>query len=197
MRAALITGASRGSAGRWPRRWSRTGWAVVIDARGETEEAAVADGVAGARRQAGRPGAALAGDVADPAIGPPLVAAATELGRLDLLVNNASVLGPSPQPTLADYPLDVARRVYRVNVVAPLGLVQRRCRCCEPPPARSSTSRRTPRSRATRAGAATARRRRRWSRSATCSPPSSPTCASTGSTRVTCARPMHQEAFPG
>ncbi len=46
-------------------------------------------------------------------------------GRLDLLVNNASVLGPSPQPALIDYPLDVLRTVYEVNVVAPLAMVQR------------------------------------------------------------------------
>ena len=44
--------------------------------------------------------------------------------RIDLLVNNASVLGPSPQPRLADYPLDVLERVYRVNVHAPLALFQ-------------------------------------------------------------------------
>ena len=46
------------------------------------------------------------------------------MGRLDLLVNNASLLGPSPQPRLGDYPLDVLEQVYRVNVVAPLRLVQ-------------------------------------------------------------------------
>jgi NAD(P)-dependent dehydrogenase (short-subunit alcohol dehydrogenase family) len=39
-------------------------------------------------------------------------------------VNNASVLGPSPQPRLADYPLDALERVYRVNVLAPLALFQ-------------------------------------------------------------------------
>jgi NAD(P)-dependent dehydrogenase (short-subunit alcohol dehydrogenase family) len=44
--------------------------------------------------------------------------------RIDLLVNNASLLGPSPQPMLADYPLDELERVYRVNVFAPLALIQ-------------------------------------------------------------------------
>ncbi|MDQ1534918.1 MAG: hypothetical protein QOF28_2679, partial [Actinomycetota bacterium] len=43
---------------------------------------------------------------------------------IDLLVNNASLLGPSPQPALAAYPLDVLERVYRVNVLAPLALIQ-------------------------------------------------------------------------
>jgi NAD(P)-dependent dehydrogenase (short-subunit alcohol dehydrogenase family) len=64
---------------------------------------------------------ALPGDVADPVHRTELVAAA---GTVDLLVNNASVLGPSPQPKLADYPLDTLERVYRVNVLAPLALVQ-------------------------------------------------------------------------
>jgi len=66
--------------------------------------------------------AALAGDVADPAHREALVAAAG--GPVDLLVNNASVLGPSPQPALADYPLDTLEHVYRVNVLAPLALIQ-------------------------------------------------------------------------
>jgi NAD(P)-dependent dehydrogenase (short-subunit alcohol dehydrogenase family) len=47
-----------------------------------------------------------------------------ELGRLDLLVNNASVLGPSPQPALAGYPLAELTRVYEVNVLAPVALIQ-------------------------------------------------------------------------
>jgi len=64
----------------------------------------------------------ITGDVADPAHRRALVEAAG--GRIDLLVNNASVLGPSPQPQLRDYPLDELRRVYEVNVLAPLALVQ-------------------------------------------------------------------------
>ena len=64
---------------------------------------------------------AIPGDVADAAHREALVAAA---GPVDLLVNNASVLGPSPQPPLAEYPLDVLEHVYRVNVLAPLALIQ-------------------------------------------------------------------------
>ncbi len=65
---------------------------------------------------------AIAGDVTDDWHRLALAAAAGE--RVDLLVNNASLLGPSPQPTLAEYPLEELRRVYEVNVVAPLALVQ-------------------------------------------------------------------------
>ena len=67
---------------------------------------------------------AVPGDVADPAHRRALVAAVDELGRLDLVVNNASVLGPSPQPVLAEYPLDILRQVFEVNAVAPLALIQ-------------------------------------------------------------------------
>jgi len=65
---------------------------------------------------------AIPGDVRDPDHRRVLVEAAG--ARIDLLVNNASLLGPSPQPALADYPLDVLRGVYEVNVLAPLALVQ-------------------------------------------------------------------------
>jgi NAD(P)-dependent dehydrogenase (short-subunit alcohol dehydrogenase family) len=86
----------------------------VVDARGgEPLEAAWA-------RQPGV--VAVAGDVSDPDHRRALVDAAA--GPVDLLVNNASVLGPSPQPPLREYPLEVLRRVYEVNVLAPLALVQ-------------------------------------------------------------------------
>ena len=65
---------------------------------------------------------ALPGDVADDWHRGALVAAAGD--QIDLLVNNASVLGPSPQPSLAGYPLDELERVYEVNVLAPLALAQ-------------------------------------------------------------------------
>jgi NAD(P)-dependent dehydrogenase (short-subunit alcohol dehydrogenase family) len=61
------------------------------------------------------------GDVTDPRHRRELVG---HIGSLDLLVNNASALGPSPQPKLAAYPLDVFTEVYEANVVAPLALIQ-------------------------------------------------------------------------
>jgi NAD(P)-dependent dehydrogenase (short-subunit alcohol dehydrogenase family) len=67
---------------------------------------------------------AIPGDLSDPAHRRALAAAAHELGGLDAVVNNASILGPSPQPQLLDYPLDVLEQVYRVNVLAPLALLQ-------------------------------------------------------------------------
>jgi NAD(P)-dependent dehydrogenase (short-subunit alcohol dehydrogenase family) len=112
MPTAIVTGASRGLGLALARALAERGWRLVIDAR----EAAPLHAAAGELGAVGIPG-----DVADAAHREALVAAA---GPVDLLVNNASVLGPSPQPHLADYPLDVLEHVYRVNVLAPIALFQ-------------------------------------------------------------------------
>lgn len=122
-RNALITGASRGLGLALARSLVADGWSLVLDARGAADLTRAADELA----TAAAPGAvlrALPGDVADELHRRELVAAAADLGGLDLLVHNASVLGPSPQPPLADYPLDVLQQVYAVNVLAPLRLTQ-------------------------------------------------------------------------
>src|SRR2546425_7298875 len=117
MKTAIVTGASRGLGLALSRSLAARGWRLVIDARGaEALEAARAELAAATEV------AAIVGDVADEAHRAALVAAAGP--RVDALVNNASVLGPSPQPDLADYPLDVLEQVYRVNVLAPLALAQ-------------------------------------------------------------------------
>ncbi|MEA2279922.1 MAG: hypothetical protein QOK21_529 [Solirubrobacteraceae bacterium] len=115
MSTAIITGASRGLGLALARALAADGWRLVVDARHAADLDAAAAGLDAAVT-------AIAGDVADPGHRAALVAAAGP--RIDLLVNNASVLGPSPQPALAEYPLDALERVYRVNVLAPLALVQ-------------------------------------------------------------------------
>lgn len=122
MPVAVITGASRGLGRALAEDLAGDGWDLVIDARDETALQRVAAELAAAAPRAQI--RARAGDVADPAHRAELIAAALALGSLDLLVNNASLLGPSPQPRLDAYPLDVLEAVYRVNVLAPLGLVQ-------------------------------------------------------------------------
>ncbi len=117
METALITGASRGLGLSLARELARRSWRLAIDARGAADLEAAREELAAVTEVV-----ALAGDVAEPEHRRALVAAAGP--RIDLLVNNASVLGPSPQPALAGYPLDVLEHVYRVNVLAPLGLVQ-------------------------------------------------------------------------
>jgi NAD(P)-dependent dehydrogenase (short-subunit alcohol dehydrogenase family) len=119
MPVAIITGASRGLGLALARSLSADGWNLVVDGR---DAAALA--VAAAQLDGPGTVRAVPGDVADATHRAALVAAALELGGIDLLVNNASVLGPSPQPRLADYPLDVLTHVYAVNTIAPLALAQ-------------------------------------------------------------------------
>jgi NAD(P)-dependent dehydrogenase (short-subunit alcohol dehydrogenase family) len=117
MPIAIITGASRGLGLALARALAQKGWALVIDARhaGDLEHAA---------RELGAitEVTAIAGNVDDALHRAALVRAAGE--QVDLLVNNASMLGPSPQPPLAEYPLYLLQRVYTVNVLAPLALAQ-------------------------------------------------------------------------
>ncbi len=113
MPVAVITGASRGLGLALAHALADDGWSLVLDAR---------DG--SALRAAAPSGAVLvAGDVTDARHRAQLRRCVADLGGLDLLVNNASHLGPSPQPHLADYPEQELRRVYDVGVFAPLALI--------------------------------------------------------------------------
>jgi NAD(P)-dependent dehydrogenase (short-subunit alcohol dehydrogenase family) len=114
MPVGIVTGASRGLGRALTHALVDRGWRIVVDAR---------DGAA-LRREWGYPphDVVIAGDVTDPAHRQALVDAAGP--SIDLVVNNASELGTSPLPALADYPLSDLARVYEVNVFAPLALIQ-------------------------------------------------------------------------
>jgi NAD(P)-dependent dehydrogenase (short-subunit alcohol dehydrogenase family) len=116
MPVALITGASRGLGRATASALANRGWSLVADAR---HEADLADALRGLPDVV-----AVPGDVTSSRHRADLAAAVRQLGRLDVLINNASSLGPSPLPPLRRYELADLRRVYETNVVAPLALIQ-------------------------------------------------------------------------
>jgi NAD(P)-dependent dehydrogenase (short-subunit alcohol dehydrogenase family) len=113
---ALITGASQGLGRALAGALSQRGWRIVLNGRNAGRLAAVRGELPRA--------IVVAGDVTDAGHRAALAATVAELGRLDLLVANASELGPSPLPPLATVPLEAVRAVYETNVLAPLALAQ-------------------------------------------------------------------------
>jgi NAD(P)-dependent dehydrogenase (short-subunit alcohol dehydrogenase family) len=119
MPIALITGASRGLGRALAEALGSRGWRLIADARDGAELSRAIAGLATPLTVT-----ALPGDVSDPAHRRELIEAVRRTGRLDLLVNNASTLGPSPLPRLDHYPVDELTHVLDVNTVAPLALIQ-------------------------------------------------------------------------
>ena len=118
-RTAIVTGASRGLGLALARDLAARGWNLVVDAR-DAEALAAAHATFAVEGRT----VALPGDVTDPAHREALIAAAWDMGGLDLLVNNASALGPSPLPPLAAIDLAAFEAILAANTVAPLGLIQ-------------------------------------------------------------------------
>ena len=119
-RESLITGASRGLGKTLAHFLAAQGHDLILTARGT----AALHNIAAELTHFGGQVIVLPGDVADAAHRQRLAEAVHTLGRLDLLVNNASWLGPSPQPMLVNYGLETLEQVLAVNLLAPLGLIQ-------------------------------------------------------------------------
>jgi NAD(P)-dependent dehydrogenase (short-subunit alcohol dehydrogenase family) len=114
---ALVTGASRGLGLALATELNGRGWRLVVDARDAARLTAAVGRLPHPHQVT-----AIAGDVADPAHRAALARAVGE--RLELLVNNASDLGPTPLPHLTELHPDDLERVLAVNTIAPLALVQ-------------------------------------------------------------------------
>lgn len=112
----IVTGVTRGLGKATARALATRGWTVIGDGRDLDDLVAVGEEIEGL--------VAVPGDVSDPRHRQELLDTAIASGGLDLLINNASILGPSPQPRLDSYPLNVLRTVFEVNVMAPLALMQ-------------------------------------------------------------------------
>lgn len=111
-RVALVTGGSTGLGRALVLALAVEGWRIVTDARGADRLAELSsEGVV-----------TIPGDITDAEHRHELRSALQALGRLDLLVHNASTLGPTPLPTLATVTGDEVQRVWRTNVGAPLAL---------------------------------------------------------------------------
>lgn len=119
-RVSLITGASRGLGKTLAQFLAAQGDDLILTARGAADLHAVATALPHNNGKV----IAIPGDVADAAHRHRVAAAVKERGRLDRLINNASLLGPSPQPMLVDYELETLEQVLAVNLLAPLGLIQ-------------------------------------------------------------------------
>jgi len=118
-KTALITGASKGLGRALARGLAAKGWNLILTARDETQLRLIRDELAQKIHVA-----AIAGDVNDPAHREALTVLARGHAGLDLVINNAGTLGPSPLPPMLDYPLDELALVFTSNVIAPLGLIQ-------------------------------------------------------------------------
>jgi NAD(P)-dependent dehydrogenase (short-subunit alcohol dehydrogenase family) len=116
MTVAVVTGASQGLGLALAHHLASDGWTVVADARDPDRLAAAVAGLPGG------PHLGVPGDVTDSWHRGALAAAAADLGGADLLVNNASTLGASPLPRLADLDPTTFARILEVNVVAPIAL---------------------------------------------------------------------------
>jgi len=114
----LITGASKGLGRAVAHELARLGHPLILNARGAEELRAVERELSPFTKVI-----AVAGDVSE--VAEEIAARGLqEFGRVDVLINNASDIGPSPMPPLESYPWEALLRLFKVNAVAPFHLIQ-------------------------------------------------------------------------
>lgn len=114
-----ITGASRGLGRALAHQLARDGWNLILTGRNQSPLDQIQTELAPLTEVR-----TVVGDVSDHHHRRELARVVSTFGSLQGLINNAGLLGPSPQPHLIDYPTEILERVYQVNVIAPLALVQ-------------------------------------------------------------------------
>ena len=121
-RGAVVTGGSQGLGKALAFALAKRGARVVVTARNDVELERVAEEI---RRAVGE-AHAFSGDVADPGLIHPLAASAAALvGDIDILIHDASTLGPLPMPLLLDTECEDFSAVLETNLVGPFRLTRR------------------------------------------------------------------------
>lgn len=119
-KTALITGASRGLGLAIATALAHEGWQLLLNGRNPKALLQAQNKLSALTKVE-----AISGDVMDEIHLIQFPQRIAQFGQIDLVINNASTIGPSPQPKLLDYPIETIHQIFHTNVIAPLSLLQK------------------------------------------------------------------------